>query len=62
MYQAEVVGQLLVASRAPGEAFTPAEERLLEDIAHQAGVAAHAVRLTADLQRSRERLVTAREE
>ncbi len=61
-YQAEAVGQLLVAPRAPGEAFTPAEQRLLEDIAHQAGVAAHAVRLTADLQRSRERLVTAREE
>ena len=31
-------------------------------MALQAGVAAHAVRLTADLQRSRERLVTAREE
>ena len=62
MYQAEAVGQLLVAPRAPGEAFSPAEERLLEDIAHQAGVAAHAVRLTADLQHSRERLVTAREE
>jgi signal transduction histidine kinase len=28
----------------------------------QAGVAAHAVRLTVDLQRSRERLITAREE
>jgi signal transduction histidine kinase len=34
----------------------------LEDLARQAGVAAHAVRLTADLQRSRERLVTSREE
>src|SRR5262249_10150122 len=32
------------------------------EIAVQAGVAAHAVRLTADLQRSRERLITAREE
>jgi signal transduction histidine kinase len=62
VYQAETVGQLLVAPRAPGEAFTPAERRLLEDIALQAGVAVHAVRLTADLQRSRERLVTAREE
>ncbi len=31
-------------------------------MARQAGVAVHAVRLTADLQRSRERLVTAREE
>jgi signal transduction histidine kinase len=62
VYQGESVGQLLVAPRAPGETFTPAERRLLEDIALQAGVAAHAVRLTADLQRSRERLVTAREE
>jgi signal transduction histidine kinase len=62
VYQAETVGQLLVAPRAPGEVFTPAEQRLLEDIALQAGVAAHAMRLTTDLQRSRERLVTAREE
>jgi signal transduction histidine kinase len=62
VYQGESVGQLLVAPRAPGETFTPAERRLLEDIALQAGVAAHAVRLTVDLQRSRERLVTAREE
>jgi signal transduction histidine kinase len=61
-YQAERVGELLIAPRAPDEAFTPAEQRLLADIAHQAGVAAHAVRLTADLQRSRERLVTTREE
>ena len=62
IYQAEIVGQLLVAPRAAGETFTPTERRLLEDIALQAGVAAHAVRLTADLQRSRERLITAREE
>jgi len=62
IYQAEIVGQLLVAPRAPGESFTPTERRLLEDIALQAGVAAHAVRLTADLQRSRERLISAREE
>jgi signal transduction histidine kinase len=62
VYQAETVGQLLVAPRAPGESFTPAERRLLEDIALHAGVAAHAVRLSAELQRSRERLVTAREE
>jgi signal transduction histidine kinase len=61
-YQAEPVGALLIGPRAPDETFTPAEQRLLADIAQQAGVAAHAVRLTADLQRSRERLVTAREE
>jgi signal transduction histidine kinase len=62
VYQTETIGQLRLSPRAPGEAFTAADRRLLEDIAHQAGVAAHAVRLTNDLQRSRERLVTAREE
>jgi signal transduction histidine kinase len=44
------------------DGFSPADRRLLEDLARQAGVAAHAVRLTNDLQRSRERLVAAREE
>jgi len=69
VYQNETVGQLLLAPRAPGEAFSIADKRLLDDLAHQAGVAVHAVRLTtdlqrlaADLQRSRESLVTTREE
>jgi signal transduction histidine kinase len=62
VYHTETIGQLRLSPRAPGEAFTAADRRLLEDIAHQAGVAAHAVRLTTDLQRSRERLVTTREE
>lgn len=62
VYQRVTTGQLLVAPRAPGESFSPADWRLLEGIAHQAGVAAHGVCLTADLQRSRELLVTAREE
>ncbi len=56
------MGELLLGPRAPGEAFAPADRRLLEGLARQAGVAAHAVRLTADLQRSRERLVATREE
>ena len=62
IYRGETVGELLLAPRAPGEAFGPADRRLLDDLARQAGVAAHAVRLTADLHHSRERLVTAREE
>lgn len=62
VYQAEPVGELVVAPRSPGEAFGPADRRLLADLARQIGVAAHAVRLTADLQRSRERLVSAWEE
>jgi signal transduction histidine kinase len=61
-YQNEIVGQLHLTPRRPHEAFTPADRRLLEAVAAQAGVAVHAARLTADLQRSRERLVTTREE
>lgn len=61
-YQGQVIGQLAVASRAPGEAFTRRERDLLTDIASQAGAAAFAVRLTDALQRSREKLVLAREE
>jgi signal transduction histidine kinase len=62
MYQGEIIGQLRLAPRAPGEDFSPADRILLEDFARQAGIAAHAVRLTTDLQRARERIVTAREE
>ncbi len=56
------MGRLILAPRAPGEAFSPADKSLLEDLARNAEVAVHAVKLTADLRRSRERLVTAREE
>jgi signal transduction histidine kinase len=61
-YRGDTVGELILAPRAPGESFTPADRRLLDGLAHQAGVAVHAVRLTTDLQRARERLVTTREE
>ncbi len=62
VYQAECIGQLLLAPRTPGEAFTPADRRLLDELAHQAGLATHAVRLASDLQHARERLILAREE
>jgi signal transduction histidine kinase len=61
-YQGEVIGQLLVDRRGPDEEFSEADERLLRTIARQAGTAVHAVQLTADLQRSRQQLVTAQEE
>lgn len=61
-YQQETVGQFVVSPRAPGETFTKSDVRLLGDLARHIEVAAYAVRLTSDLQRSRERLVTAREE
>jgi signal transduction histidine kinase len=62
VYQMGSVGRLVLAPRSPGEEFTASDRRLLDDLARQAGVAVHAVRLTADLQRSREQLVAAREE
>lgn len=62
VYQGEWIGNLVVAPRVGEDGFTPADRHLLDDLVRQAGVAVHAVRLTTDLQRSRERLVTAREE
>ena len=62
LHHGSPVGQLVLGLR-PGEAsFSRADRRLLGDLARQAGVAVSTVRLTADLQRSRERLVAAREE
>src|SRR5215211_957608 len=62
VYQREEIGRLEFSPRAPGEGFSDADRSLLEDLARQAEVAVHAVRLTSDLQHSRERLVTTREE
>lgn len=62
------VGRLTLATRGR-EGFAERDRALLYDLARQVGAAVHATRLThealdlsADLQRSRERLVTAREE
>jgi signal transduction histidine kinase len=73
-YQGEPIGAIAVEKRA-SEGLTPSEDRLLGDLATQAGLALHNVRLTeelsvrlrelaeqsAALQVSRERLVTARD-
>lgn len=61
-YQTERIGELTLAPRAAGESFSPADMKLIHLIAQQAGVAAYTLRLNNDLQRSRERLVTAQEE
>ena len=68
-YQGAAVGQLLVCPRRGEADLGPTDRRLLADLAQQAGVAVHGVRLmdelrevNADLRRSRERLVLAREE
>jgi len=61
-YQAEQVGELVLAPRSLGESFSPADMKLINIIAQQAGVAVYTVSLNRDLQASRERLVTAQEE
>src|SRR4029077_13083226 len=61
-FQRETVGRLLVGTRARGEQLGPDDERLLADLARQAGPAAHAVALRRALDVSRAGLVTAREE
>jgi len=61
-YQTERVGELILAPRSQGESFSPADMKLINLIAQQAGFAAYTVRLNNDLQISRERLVTAQEE
>ncbi len=61
-YQGECLGALAVGSRTPGAPLPARDRGLLEALAAQAGSALHADRLTLDLQRSRQRLVSAREE
>jgi signal transduction histidine kinase len=61
-FRGEHLGRLLVAARAAGERFAPVERRLLSDLARQVGAAVHDESQSAELQRSRERIVLAREE
>ncbi len=68
-YQGALVGHLLVTPRRGDAALDTADRALLADLAQQAGLAVHGVRLTAELrqmantlQQSRERLVLALEE
>lgn len=48
-YRGERVGELAIV-KATGESFTPTEERLLTDLASQAGLVLHNVRLTDELE------------
>ena len=68
-YQGVLVGYLLVSPRRGESDLAPRDDRLLTDLAQQAGVAVHGVQVMDDLQRTladlrgaRERLVLAREE
>ncbi len=66
-HQGELLGALSVSKRR-GEALTPIEEKLVDDLAHQAGLVLKNVGLSADLQArlhelraSRQRLVSAQD-
>jgi signal transduction histidine kinase len=56
------VGTLVLAVRTGEQGYRADEIELLGDLARQAGAAIHALRLRADLARSHERLLVAREE
>lgn len=69
LHQGKHLGDLLLSPRQRGEELTNADIRLVRDLAPQIAMALHSTllltqlqHLTSDLQRSREYLVTAREE
>ncbi|CAA9568185.1 MAG: ATP-binding region, ATPase-like [uncultured Truepera sp.] len=61
-HQGETFGELRFKTRGSDETFSQGELALLRTIAQQVSVAAYAVRQTLELRRSRERLITTREE
>jgi signal transduction histidine kinase len=61
-YAGQTIGELVAAARSGESGFSAADRRLLSDLARQIGVTAHAVLLSADLERARLRIVAAREE
>jgi signal transduction histidine kinase len=60
-YQGDEIGEL-IAEPAPRSVLSSTDRQLLGDLARQAGAAAYSVRVMSELQRSRERLIAAREE
>jgi signal transduction histidine kinase len=60
-HQGESLGALSIA-KPPSEALTPTEEKLVADLAGQAGLVLRNVRLIEELRASRQRLVAAQDE
>jgi signal transduction histidine kinase len=61
-FQNELIGDLIVAPRGPGEQFNRQEQDLLATIAALTATTVRAVQLSDELRQSRQRIVTAREE
>jgi two-component system, NarL family, sensor kinase len=62
VYQGEPTGELVLSLDFQRPQLSAADQRLLADLTRQAAAAVHSVVVTAQLQRSRERLVSALEE
>jgi signal transduction histidine kinase len=60
-HHGEALGALSV-EKSPGDPITPAEDKLLADVASQAGLVLRNVRLIEELRASRQRLVVAQDE
>ncbi|MDB5076892.1 MAG: Two component signal transduction histidine kinase [Chloroflexi bacterium] len=61
VYAAEIVGYMYLSPRPGRMRFSAADRRVLADLAAHIGIIIHVMCLAIDLQRSRERLATARE-
>jgi two-component system NarL family sensor kinase len=61
-HRGDRVGSLLVAPRSPRDGLNAEDRHVLAEVARHAGAVGQTVKLTTDLERSRTRLVRAREE
>jgi signal transduction histidine kinase len=61
VHKGQLLGAMAIAKR-PGEQFSPAEDKLLADLASAAGLALENVALVDELKASRQRLVTAQDQ
>jgi signal transduction histidine kinase len=61
-YRGAAIGRLLLPAHGPRAALNDRDERLLGDVVRQAAFAARTARLARELQKSREQIVSAREE
>lgn len=62
LYLGKPVGELVASMRTQGRSLSASDISVLSEVALQLGIALRAAQLTADLQATRARLVTAREE
>jgi signal transduction histidine kinase len=60
-HEGELLGALSI-TKARGESLSPTEERLVDDLAHQAGLVLRNAALIAELRASRQRLVAAQDQ